>query len=108
MTNKGSSTYSWTKKVILLLAFLNIFDGISTSIGLHFGIIEEANPLLSSLEPMTILIIKFAISSLLLLLFFAKFPIRKEKFWFILFLTVLVAYFVIALMHLAWIFIYFF
>ncbi|WP_367949344.1 DUF5658 family protein [Bacillus sp. FJAT-29790] len=37
------------KKIIYFLAFLNIFDGVVTYVGLRYSLIEEGNPLMSLL-----------------------------------------------------------
>ncbi|WP_445683742.1 DUF5658 family protein [Solibacillus sp. FSL W7-1324] len=54
--------------MLLIILLLNLIDGIFTAWGLSNEWIEEANPLMSSFSPLTILGIKVTLSGAILLL----------------------------------------
>lgn len=107
MKNLMSNFHSKANLAILFLIILNFLDGFLTYYGLTLGVIEEANPLLSSFEPFIILIIKMILSLSLTVLYISHFPKRNEKIWFLLFVAVNLLYIYILVLHLVWLVVYF-
>lgn len=97
-------------KLFNTLAFLNVFDGVVTYIGLESDIIEESNPLMNHLYetgPLLFLVIKLSLSGFLyLILFMDKLPVRKSIH--ILAAIASVIYMVVCLFHIVWIALSFF
>ncbi|WP_203333121.1 DUF5658 family protein [Planococcus beigongshangi] len=91
------------KKSIWLLIVLNALDGILTYVGLSNNIVTEANPLLSSFEPFTILGIKLFLSTCLFGLLFTAFSQVRSNFWRITFFGANAIYTMIMALHLYWI-----
>ena len=94
--NTPLKTHIWT------LGILNIFDGILTFIGLTFGYITEANPLLSSLSPFFILTIKLLLSLCLFGLLFTPFISIRSRHWRYLLMSANVLYSMILFLHAGW------
>ena len=90
------------KKPIWTLIILNLADGFLTYWGLVAGAIEEANPLLSSLTPMTIFIIKLLLSACLACFLFTPLVRLQSSFWRYFLLAVNVLYFGILALHITW------
>ena len=90
------------KKYIWLLIILNGLDGILTYFGLTRGLVTEANPLLSSFAPFTILGIKLFLSVCLFGLLFTAFAGIRKTFWRYTFIFANVLYSMILALHLYW------
>ncbi|WP_281864488.1 DUF5658 family protein [Planomicrobium okeanokoites] len=90
------------KKYIWLLIILNGLDGILTYFGLTQGLVTEANPLLSSFAPFTILGIKLFLSVCLFGLLFTTFAGIRKTFWRYTFIFANVLYSMILVLHLYW------
>ena len=90
------------KKYIWLLIILNGLDGIFTYLGLTQGIVEEGNPLLSPLAPLTILGIKLFLSLCLFGLLFTTFAGIRTSFWRYTFIVANGIYVMILGLHLYW------
>ena len=90
------------KGSIWLLIVLNALDGILTYFGLTRGVVEEANPLLSSFAPLTILGIKLLLSLFLFGLLFTTFAGIRTAVWRYTLLSVNVLYSMILALHLYW------
>ncbi|WP_052131626.1 DUF5658 family protein [Planococcus sp. CAU13] len=90
------------KKSIWLLIILNALDGILTYLGLTRGIVTEANPLLSSFAPFTILGIKLFLSLCLFGLLFTTFAGIRTNFWRYTLLSANALYSMILALHLYW------
>lgn len=90
------------KKYIWLLILLNGLDGILTYLGLTRGIVTEANPLLSSFAPFTILAIKLFLSLCLFGLLFTTFAGILTNFWRVTFIGANAIYSIILALHLLW------
>ncbi|WP_432613384.1 DUF5658 family protein [Cytobacillus firmus] len=59
------------KKLLHYLAYINLLDAFLSTIGLHFKVIEESNPLMSYLyehSPFIFLSLKIMLSGLLIIL----------------------------------------
>lgn len=90
------------KKYIWLLILLNGLDGILTFLGLTRGLFTEANPLLSSFAPFTILGIKLFLSLCLFGLLFTTFASIRKSYWRYTFIFANVLYSMILALHLYW------
>lgn len=90
------------KKYIWLLILLNGLDGILTCLGLIRGIITEANPLLSSFAPFTILAIKLFLSLCLFGLLSTTFAGIRTNFWRIIFISANAIYSMVLALHFLW------
>lgn len=90
------------KKWIWLLIVLNGLDGILTYFGLTQGIVTEANPLLSSFAPFTILGIKLFLSLCLFGLLFTAFAGIRSSLWRYTLISANVLYTMILALHLYW------
>ncbi|MEO4052004.1 DUF5658 family protein [Solibacillus sp. CAU 1738] len=92
----------------LLVAMLNLFDGIATNYGLMNNIIEESNPIMAffaSLSPILFVCIKIILSLLIILvsyLVYKKSTARFQKLFFISLLGVCGIYVGISCMHIFW------
>ncbi|MFD1030497.1 DUF5658 family protein [Metaplanococcus flavidus] len=91
------------KKSIWLLIVLNAVDGILTYLGLTRGLVTEANPLLASFTPFTILGIKLFLSLCLFGLLFTAFAEIRTSFWRYTLISANVLYTMIFALHLYWI-----
>ncbi|MGE6369558.1 DUF5658 family protein [Planococcus kocurii] len=95
------------KKYVWCLVILNFFDGMLTYIGLSFGVINEANPLLVSLSPLALLGIKILLSCCLFSFLFTPFIEIQSRTWrYTLFFANLL-YSGVLLLHLMWLIILF-
>ena len=90
------------RKSIWLLIVLNGLDGILTYFGLTRGIVEEGNPLLSPLQPLTILGIKLFLSLCLFGLLFTAFAEIRTTLWRWTLISANVIYTMIFALHLYW------
>lgn len=90
------------KGSIWLLIILNGLDGILTYLGLSNGIVEEANPLLSSFAPFTILGIKLFLSLCLFGFLFTTFAGVRTNFWRYTFIAANSVYVMILGLHMFW------
>ncbi|WP_316570200.1 DUF5658 family protein [Neobacillus sp. YIM B06451] len=88
-------------KWMYLLAALNFMDGIATYAGMKAFLIEEANPLLASMSPGFIIIMKLALS--LALLFLAKRADLAKPIFKICIGVGNGVYLMIAVLHIYWI-----
>lgn len=59
-----------------MLVILNSLDGIATYIGITLLLISEANPLLTNLDPLAILMIKLFLSTIFAV-FILKYPFQQ-------------------------------
>ena len=91
------------KRMLLVILVLNLIDGIFTAWGLSNEWIEEANPLLSSLSPLTILGTKVILSGLVWLLWKSDFPTRLTNVWRVVLSFVMFLYTGIFVLHITWI-----
>ncbi|MBD8038486.1 hypothetical protein H9635_17210 [Solibacillus sp. A46] len=91
------------KRMLLVILVLNLIDGICTAWGLSNEWIEEANPLLSSLSPLTILGTKVILSGLVWLLWKSDFPTRLTNVWRVVLSFVMFLYTGIFVLHITWI-----
>jgi len=91
------------KRMLLIILLLNLIDGIFTAWGLSNEWIEEANPLMSSFSPLTILGIKVTLSGAILLLWKSNFPTRLTNVWRVVLTFVMFLYTGIFVMHITWI-----
>ena len=91
------------KFLLMVVLVLNSLDGILTYYGLVNHWIEEANPLLSSFSPLTILIIKMMLSLAVFFLWKSNFPTRFMMGWRLILLFVILLYSWIMLLHVVWI-----
>lgn len=91
------------KRMLLVILLLNLIDGICTAWGLSNEWIEEANPLMSSFSPLTILGIKVTLSGAILLLWKSNFPTRLTNVWRVVLTFVMFLYTGIFVMHITWI-----
>ncbi|MFS0877461.1 DUF5658 family protein [Solibacillus isronensis] len=91
------------KRLLLVILLLNLIDGICTAWGLSNEWIEEANPLMSSFSPLTILVIKVTLSGAILLLWKSNFPTRLTSVWRVVLTFVMFLYTGIFVMHITWI-----
>ncbi|WP_445326881.1 DUF5658 family protein [Solibacillus sp. FSL W7-1464] len=88
--------------MLLVILLLNLMDGIFTAWGLSNEWIEEANPLMSSFSPLTILVIKVSLSGAILLLWKSNFPTRLTNIWRVVLSFVMFLYTGIFLLHMTW------
>lgn len=86
----------------ILLAVLNALDGIFTYVGLNAGHIGEANPLLSWLPPLALLLLKLGFSAGLFYFILNPQYIPYKKFMFPLFIVVNIVYTFIIGLHIIW------
>ena len=91
------------KHMLLVILLLNLIDVICTAWGLSNEWIEEANPLMSSFSPLTILGIKVTLSGAILLLWKSNFPTRLTNVWRVVLTFVMFLYTGIFVMHITWI-----
>ena len=91
------------KGMLLVILVLNLFDGIFTAWGLSNEWIEEANPLISSFTPLTIVGIKVALSGALWVLWKLNFPTRLTNVWRVVLSFVMFLYTGIFVLHMTWI-----
>ena len=90
------------KQMLLVILVLNLIDGICTAWGISNEWIEEANPLLRSFSPLTILGIKVSLSGILWFLYKSKFPTRYMNFWRVVLFFVMLLYSGIIVLHMTW------
>ncbi|WP_407946492.1 DUF5658 family protein [Planococcus antarcticus] len=95
------------RKYVWSLVILNFFDGLLTYIGLSFGVINEANPLLVSLSPLALLGIKILLSFCLFSFLFTPFIEIQSRMWRYALFFVNLLYSGILLLHLLWLIILF-
>ena len=91
------------KRMLLVILVLNLIDGICTAWGLSNEWIEEANPLMSSFSPLTILGIKVSLSGAILFLWKSNFPTRLTNVWRVVLSFVMFLYSGIFVLHMTWI-----
>lgn len=91
------------KRMLLVILVLNLVDGICTTWGINNEWIEEANPLMSSFSPLTILGIKVALSGAIWLLWKSNFPTRLASVWRVVLSFVMFLYSGIFVLHMTWI-----
>ncbi len=100
------------KKLILtfgiLIALLNVFDGIATNYGYTFNFIEEINPFMNYLLTLSselFLFYKFLISFLILIISFAIYHKSNERFqrpYLFSLYGISILYVGISIMHIYW------
>lgn len=90
------------KRMLLVILVLNLIDGICTAWGLSNQWIEEANPLMSSFSPLTILGIKVCLSCVILSLWKSNFPTRLTNVWRVVLSFVMFLYSGIFILHITW------
>ncbi|WP_367269479.1 DUF5658 family protein [Rummeliibacillus sp. TYF005] len=88
--------------MLLVILVLNLIDGICTAWGLSNQWIEEANPLLSSFSPLTILGIKVFLSGFILFLWKSNFPTRLTNVWRVVLSFIMFLYSGIFFLHMTW------
>jgi hypothetical protein len=86
-----------------LLVILNALDGIFTYIGLITEQIEEANPLLSGLDPIILLGLKLLCSAFLFYFLMNPKYIPFKKFFFPVLVIVNIVYLAILGIHIFWV-----
>lgn len=91
------------KKPIGTLAVLNLADGLLTYWGLLAGAIEEANPLLSGLPPLTVFTVKLLLSACLAAFLFTPLVRIESRTWRYFLLAANIVYGCILLLHVIWI-----
>ncbi|WP_222434334.1 DUF5658 family protein [Planomicrobium sp. CPCC 101110] len=91
------------KKHVWTLILLNLLDGTLTYLGLHFGVIQEGNPLLRELSPLAILSVKLMLSVCLFCLLFTPFVFIQSGKWRCFLISANMLYSVILLLHVVWI-----
>ncbi|MBD8015382.1 DUF5658 family protein [Microbacterium sp. APC 3898] len=95
------------KKHIWSLVILNFLDGFLTYMGLSFGAITEANPLLASFSPLALLVTKFLLSLCLFGFLYTPFVRIQSRNWRYTLILVNTLYSLILLLHLFWLLILF-
>lgn len=90
------------KSLLMVILVLNSLDGIFTSWGLLNGWIEEANPLLSSLSPLSLLLVKLILSGFVFILWKSNFPSRFVPLWRGVLFFVVMLYIWIFFLHIFW------
>ncbi|MGM0898795.1 MAG: DUF5658 family protein [Bacillota bacterium] len=90
------------KKPIWTLIILNLADGFLTYWGLLAGAIEEANPLLSALPPITIFVIKLFLSACLAAFLFTPLVRLQSRIWHYFLLAANFVYAGILGLHIIW------
>ena len=90
------------KNHVWALAILNAADGLLTFIGITYGFITEANPLLSSFSPAVILAIKVLLSLCLSGFLFTPFVAIQSRLWRYFFISANTLYSMILLLHIFW------
>ena len=90
------------KKHIWSLVILNFLDGFLTYLGLSFGAITEANPLLASFSPLALLMTKLLLSLCLFGFLYTPFVRIQSRNWCYTLIFVNTLYSFILLLHLFW------
>lgn len=93
------------KILFLIISFLNLADGLLTYIGIQLELIDEANPLMSSvweISPFLFLALKIFLS-IILFIFAYTFSTKHVKTWTIILIVPLLLYASIFAVHLTWI-----
>ncbi|MFC6039289.1 DUF5658 family protein [Paenisporosarcina macmurdoensis] len=85
-----------------LIVVLNAVDGVLTYIGLKTSQIEELNPMLSILQPESILFVKLLLSGLLWYVIYKKGLLRFGRKLLLLLWIVVVIYTGVIILHLFW------
>lgn len=83
----------------VLVAILNLFDGVFTSLGLLHNLIEELNPLMEELwenGSMLFLLVKILLSTSLIIISFFVYKKSKPRFQSIFLLLLVGAFFIYA------------
>jgi hypothetical protein len=91
--------------VYIYLGILNLLDALATCLGLHAGLIEEANPLMGGMYeigPLLFLLVKVSFSALLCCFAYMKY-MPETKLLKILLLFSSFLYTSVCLLHLFWI-----
>lgn len=94
------------KKHIWSLMILNFLDGVLTYVGLLSGAVTEANPLLASFSPLTLLAIKIFLSLCLFAFLYTPFVWIQSRGWRYAFIGVNTLYTLILLLHVFWLTLY--
>lgn len=95
------------KKHIWSLVILNFLDGFLTYVGLSFGAITEANPLLAAFSPLALLMTKILLSLCLFGFLYTPFVRIQSRNWRYTLIFVNTLYSFILLLHLFWLLILF-
>ena len=95
------------KRHVWSLVVLNFLDGLLTYIGLSFGAITEANPLLASFSPLALLATKLLLSLCLFSFLYTPFVWIQSCSWRYILIFVNTLYSFILLLHLFWLMILF-
>ncbi|WP_449622380.1 DUF5658 family protein [Robertmurraya sp. Marseille-Q9965] len=93
--------------LFVYLAVLNFFDGCMTFMGIHYGMIEEFNPLMNALiskNPWTFFLLKSFLSILLLLVFYFVRHQQISNFLKNLILCSVILYTSVSILHVSWLF----
>lgn len=90
------------KKHVWSLGILNLLDGILTYVGLLSGVITEANPLLATFSPLTLLVTKLFLSLCLFAFLYTPFIRIQSRSWRYAFMGVNTLYTFILLLHMYW------
>ncbi|WP_251047668.1 DUF5658 family protein [Planococcus sp. ISL-110] len=90
------------KKHVWSLVILNSLDGLLTYVGLSFGAITEANPLLASFSPLTLLATKLFLSLCLFAFLYTPFIWIQSRTWRYALIGVNTIYTSILLLHVFW------
>jgi phosphoglycerol transferase MdoB-like AlkP superfamily enzyme len=91
-----------------LIVVLNAVDGVLTYIGLKTSQMEELNPMLSMLQPESILFVKLLLSGLLWYVIYKKGLLRFGRKLRLLLWVVVVIYMCVIILHLFWFIPFFF
>lgn len=94
------------RKHVWSLVILNFLDGLLTYIGLSFGAITEANPLLASFSPLTLLATKLFLSLCLFGFLYTPFIWIQSRIWRCAFIGVNSLYGFIMMLHVFWLIFY--
>lgn len=99
------------KRLFIILAILNAFDGLATAYGLHLDLVEEQNPVALYLwekHPIVFIGSKLLLSMILLYFpFFTNQAIWEKKFWTATLVVLTTVYVLVDVIHVVWLGIYF-
>lgn len=92
----------FVKKLTIWIAFLNIFDGVATYLGIINKIIEEVNPIMRycwELSPVFFIFVKLIMS---FLIYLVGFKVPERRYLKVMLIIVLSIYIGLAIYHLFW------
>lgn len=95
------------RKHVWNLVILNFLDGVLTYMGLSWGVITEANPILTSFSPLALLATKLLLSLCLFSFLYTPFVRIQSHSWRYSLIFVNTLYSFILLLHFFWLIIFF-